>query len=437
MSLTPDGRLLAALTLQGVELWSIPDERPLKRLQPSQGTPLHLTLSPSGRTLAVATSTTIEIWDLTERTRVTTIALDCSLSHILAISGDDYILAAAERNSVHLWRIRDGVLLRTLHLDEYLVAMAYLSDGSRLATATERSVQVWQIESGQAVSLEDLQAGCDTLALNPTGEYLATLNVDLQLCRLTDGGSTLIRTNKTPSRSMAFSSDGQMIAVVADGQLELWQLNPLCLVGKNPLNCHWPCNPILSICEQQVVAATLHGLSRIDRQTGLREDMSLGLATPIDEIALSSDSQLIAIAAGNAVYVQRVPEGEIVSQFDLAESISALALSRDGQYLAAAQVTVIQIWHTNKPTLLYSLEGGAQRIAFHQTGFCFATATKSLITVRRTFDGKFLESFDCAGTEVTSIAMAGNVVAAATSGGGSLGVAVEQPIFSGSLLATG
>lgn len=161
-------------------------------------------------------------------------ALAFSHDGSLAVSSDGY-------GKANLWDVEAGSLLETLSVPTGVSNLAFSPDDSLLAVISSAGVQLWETS---AWSLLDSFAGT-AAAFSLNGDLLAAAAWDageevVFLRRITGGGTTVEQHIVVSGNSLAFSPDGELLAVsgkkltlcrVSDGK-RLLELNPLLPFGE-------------------------------------------------------------------------------------------------------------------------------------------------------------------------------------------------------------
>jgi WD40 repeat protein len=165
LSLSPDGRLLAARTGGwGVALWDV-DERARARIQPEAGSDglfRAVAFSPEGQTLAGGThrgGKTI-VWDVTTGRQITELLQNDHLE-VVAFSPRGDLLATGSAHAVRLWHTSPWQYLNTITLREaYGLRLALHPSGSLLCTACGTpDVTLWDTRTTAEVGRFDWQIG--------------------------------------------------------------------------------------------------------------------------------------------------------------------------------------------------------------------------------------------------------------------------------------
>jgi WD40 repeat protein len=214
-------------------------------------------------------------------------------------------------------------------------AIAFSADGQMLLSG----VKLWRASDGMPIRTFVLPyngGGVNTVALSPDGQFAAigiqAFNQNLNLFRVMDGALLhgRITAHSNGTTSVDFSPDGQLLASGGrDGTVKLWQLPDMTLVR------------------------TLNN--------------STGYNPRIFAIAFSNDGQMLAAGGEGGVQLFRVSDGTPIRALSGAASTKSLAMSPDGQILAAGSSTTgsdgqctdcsTKMWRIADGTLLQTIDG--------------------------------------------------------------------------------
>ena len=230
IAFSPDGRLLAVASPNGVYLYAAADLREVRFL-PTDSTVLSVAFSPDGRLLASGSlDNTIRLWDAASGALLRTLEGHTSTVHSVAFSPDGRALASASRDgTIRLWDAASGALLRTLEGHTWSVnSVAFSPDGQALASGSlDNTIRLWDAASGALLrTLEGHTYTVSSVAFSPDGRLLASGSEDNTI-RLWDAASgALLRTLEGHTdwvRSVAFSPDGRLLASGSyDKTIRLW-----------------------------------------------------------------------------------------------------------------------------------------------------------------------------------------------------------------------
>ena len=269
----PDGRQLAAASARGtVILWEIPSGRLLRTLRhPAAKTTrpterFYVAFGPEEGRLAIAdTRGSVTVWDsstgqniLTFSTaRPSSLGPTAQVDLTLAFSPGTRYLAAGDLQAIHLWDVAQGKEVATLRGGLAAIgALAFSPDGRRLAAAVRQSgstssagqIKIWDVVTGQeVVTFAGAAGGTFALAFTPDGRRLASTGFyhrDVVLWETESGRELLALPIDDPRNiggpgvdcRLAFSADGNRLALVGLNGLTVWEATP----GPEVLTLHAP-----------------------------------------------------------------------------------------------------------------------------------------------------------------------------------------------------
>jgi WD40 repeat protein len=194
-------------------------------------------LSPDGKQLASAGHDWfIRIWDVASGKQFRAIQTEAGFQDGLAYSTDGNLLAAGNNDAVHLFDGTSGHLLYSLKGDKGapVLTLAFSPDGRLLATGTgryDKAVHLWSLPPASNAKERRRLTGPDgdvrSLAFAPDGRTLATCFDPSDFVIIWDvaTGKELWRAEGPRfTRSVAFASDGQLIAAAGDaGPIHLYK----------------------------------------------------------------------------------------------------------------------------------------------------------------------------------------------------------------------
>ncbi len=242
----------------------------------------------------------------------------------IAVTLDGKILASSTHDMIHLWNLETGKEQHTLTGHRHWVsALAISPDGRTLASASlDRTLKLWSLETGKL--LKTLYSGrVTTLAFSPDGKILASGS---RLMRWADG--TLSRpgvqlwnlTTQTwqdtigdqPVVAIAFSPNGKLLAA-GKQKTDLWRVSTKRL---------------------------LYSVNSGD----------------LTALAFSPDGETL-LTGSSRMKLWSIASGMLLHTFGI--GASDLALSPDGQTLAAAVGGTVQFWQPDTEDYLGMLRGSS------------------------------------------------------------------------------
>ena len=230
IAFSPDGRLLAAETVEAVRVWEIATGREVwvSEADSAIGS-MSVAFSPDGRWLATAAHHSLKIRE-TDRWRVQSV-LGSEVPesvNVVAVSRNGRILAAGSSDrAVRLWDLASGGQVRTMrgHVGE-ITALAFSPDNRLVvssadtiapsSTETDHVIRIWSAQDGQLLrELAGHTDGVPTLSFSPTGELLASGGKDktVRLWDPTTGREVhTLSGHRGVVNVVAFSPDGRVVA---------------------------------------------------------------------------------------------------------------------------------------------------------------------------------------------------------------------------------
>jgi WD40 repeat protein/class 3 adenylate cyclase len=360
---SPDGSVLATVTLEETTLWNTTTWRPIAApLRSSQGGwEEGVDFSPDGKTLAIAgVQGRVELWDpssgrqLGELTDPAAAASDEPALSVVRYSPDGTVVAAGSKamNHVTLWETASGGVIggpiATNPPGSGAQSLAFSPDSKRIAVpGAPGTVGIWEVATGRQV-----------------GEPLAIGSGNVEAAIFADGGRTLIASDDSGSVSLIDVATGQPI-------------RPPLSVGEEPAGAL-----DLSPDGRLLAAASFAGPVFVwDLEAGVPYGPPLSAGTsPVNDVAFSPDGEaLVSTHLASAVVwnmgAERVIGEPLGGPADLTTDVT---FSRDGRWLVAGRFdgrTVVYDAATRQEAL--RIDGGSvvTAVALHPDGDLIAVAT--------------------------------------------------------------
>ncbi len=401
------GRLLASGGRDGVVcLW---DYRTRQKLGSFPALPLPVScvrFSPDGHTIAASTGDehepatgAVTLWDVASRRGRGTLGGHEGAITSVAFSPDGANIASAGADgTVRLWDFASLLPRGTLKYSPCW-SVAFSPDGRYLASAhKEGDVVLWDARGARQVGL--LKGHRDLVSevvFSPDGRSLATASKDhtvklWSLATRRQTARTTLRGDFTPVWSLAYSPDGQALAV-ADGTLDapgtvtLWDLSTRKVKATLDGHERGVVTVVYSPDGTRLASGSREGTIQVwDAKTGEPVHEMTGLSG-LTELAFSPDGTLLASAGeGNVVTLWDVASGsEDCRLTGFRWPVQSVAFSSDGKLLATGGGTLdnrpgaqgeVKIWDVKKQSVALSLDGhtrGVTAIAFSTDGTRLAT----------------------------------------------------------------
>jgi len=274
----------------------------------------------------------------------------------IAVSPNQQTLATLDAlGTVRLWSLKTQTVAHSLQIGAakpasadseslpptvFKGAIAFTREGKLVTSSQSAGIQIWSVELGKLLqTLDDGQREITHLALSPDGHWLAAAEGDsakripqgnrtLRIWQLSSGKLHHKLPQTAAIHSIAFSPDGQLLAVTSGTTATLWQL-----------------------------------------QTG-RQKYQLSHATPVNQAVFSPDGSMLATAAEDGTRLWQVggklrqtltpplPDNNYPAQ---PSSTLHVAFSPNGQTLASVKTNgQVQVWGLQSGQVQGQIPSGSQ-----------------------------------------------------------------------------
>jgi WD40 repeat protein len=257
VSFSPDGEMVAALSSEGVVSLLDVVHRKLLQNMGSGEAGFNLAFSANGKRLAVATGDYASVWDVTtgrQLLKATHAASSETLTpsqwiYNAAITSDGKLLAYAARGdrTAHVWNVETGRQILELKHDSAVFAVAFNADGTKLGTGSyDGTARVWELPSGRELERAALDGGAEVVAFSKASGRFAAGGSE---------GPVLVSETRRADRpayfdllsdvrSVAFSPDGQRVAIASRSAHWLSLVRIAGLGGKTLREIEFPGAPV-------------------------------------------------------------------------------------------------------------------------------------------------------------------------------------------------
>jgi len=185
VSASRSGTLIAAGSSSGaIAIWDAATGNARPLLQTGLGAVVRLAFNDDGSLLAAAgvpdaqNKTPIEVWDTVAGSRRQTLVGSQGVVTALAFQPDGTLVAAADlQGALRLWNSQDGKVVETFMAQpeqQRFVGIAFSPDGAALAaSALNGDIQFWNPTTGAESAKVSFGVGASTLAYSPDGQMIA------------------------------------------------------------------------------------------------------------------------------------------------------------------------------------------------------------------------------------------------------------------------
>ncbi len=236
LAISPRGKVLISGDDRGVvRFWGLPGGEPFQTLvRPAHaGRVSCLEVSPKGKIVASGgVDGTIRLWNLADGHLFRTLKEGGEAIRCLTVSPDGHLLASGDAGgTLTLWNLTEGSLLQRRTDDSQMICLALTPDGCLLASGGYSGcVRLWSLPEGALLqTLKGHVWSVDCLAVDPSGQFLASGGRDttVRLWGLPEGRPLHTLAGHTELIwGLAFSSDGRVLASssYSDQIVELWSV---------------------------------------------------------------------------------------------------------------------------------------------------------------------------------------------------------------------
>jgi WD40 repeat protein len=270
---------------------------------------LPVALSADGGTIATSSpSHSVKLWDVSSGELLHTLQGHASDVFSIAYSRDGhYLVSGSNDQAVRVWNLRTGSLDNVLKgHTESVLSVAISGDGQRIASASgDHSVKIWDLVSGELVhDLEGHKEFSNVVAFSPDGKKLASGGGD-GAAKIWDAASGALLVNISDRRGevdLAFSPDGT--EVVTSSSLEvptsIWDVDSGGLVidlqpGPNTAVAFSPDGETLAVADSEIVLWNVRSEEIIRKLSGHDKRIKMVAFSPSGYTIASVDPGVVKI----------------------------------------------------------------------------------------------------------------------------------------------
>jgi len=207
----------------GISVHNIRTGATIGTLMPEHGSVNWISFSSDGSRLICSCVDGVVVYDTSDFQTVWS-AID--LSSTATISSDNSHIAFSSRqlNLVRLWNISTNRQVVALRHPQTPYITIFSQDGRILVTASQRQLYVWRMNTPEKWILLGHGGNVPGVAFSPDGKLLTSVSGDQTLRIWNPAAGTVLCVRDLPrhGETVAFSSDGELLATGGDGFVKVW-----------------------------------------------------------------------------------------------------------------------------------------------------------------------------------------------------------------------
>ena len=356
--------------------WALPDGAKIRLGKGGTGKSSRaVAFSPNGKQFAVASQIGIWFYDVDTAREMTLLPTESPI-HSVGFSPDGATIISEISEAINTWNVETGEKIDTWET-EHIEVITFSPDGKIAVsidankTVTSRSkdkiISLWDVETGtKTVTLEGYKSRLYSIAFTPNGNIIALGYGDgiVKLWDIETGKNLMILKGQKGVNSMAFSSDGKILASSELDKVRLWNLETR--QNFQTFNHTERVYSLSFSVDGKMLASAGYTILLWDTVTGeniatleghLRKVNSLAFSLDGNKLASTSSQDGVAklwdINTQNAIDLRHEsikampfsPDG-IQDPAGLGyESANSMLFSPDGNMLARKSTHVVQLWN--------------------------------------------------------------------------------------------
>ena len=391
LSFSPDGMYLASGSSDGtVRLWSTADGVEVRRMDEEGEIPSSVSFSADGsRLLSRTINDHFRVWEVATGNRIAAIRTrGHSPDHVTFTPDGEGLVSGCHDGTVTYWSLFSPDRLQILRGHQVAVrSVKFNADGTRIASgSTDKTVRLWDSSTAEELAVLS-EHGDDVVAVafNQESTHVASASLDGTV-RLWDSSTGdqagVLQHGDEMVVTVAFSPVGDRLASgTKKGALRLWDSATGRLLCERDMGMVVKCvtfSPDGARLASGIDDGTVHLWDVSSGEFLSRLDERVCGAASIEDIAFSSDGDLLSPVGGKGMCLWNLATGETVASPSKVHSFSSIAFSKNGTRVAlGSSVGTVWIADTSTGERILTLrdhQDSVNSVAFSPDGTRLAAA---------------------------------------------------------------
>lgn len=264
----------------------------------------------------------------------------------LQILPNGQLITSGMDKTIKSWDLNSGKEIKNFGtLSQSASILSATRDGSLLAVAAGKELKLWQTSDGKELPLPAVTAHVTSIDFSSDRQFLAAGTEDKQIAIFEIAKNLSTHFYRTLAKPIAFYHPSQPLMTVADGKSILQHSVP---AVRSARNAEWAKSSLVTLPNTNSVL--IHGstktVTRVNIGNLLKEN-SFELATPAKTLAISRNGQLLAAASpDNTILIYTMNNSQMAGSFKSPAGVKELEFLGNGQSLAGRQEDkTVRIWN--------------------------------------------------------------------------------------------
>lgn len=397
------GTYIVGIGDQTIDVWSLQTRELLPTLTLPNRTLARLHCVLDQQIVVSDTDQHLLIVDLFGRVPPRELPLSVLPNACIAPSPDGTRLLIAQGQLLTSFDLQSGVH-KTLadDLSQPPLSVAFAPDGERVVVASESELSIRQKDTGQplqylsSLPLHEHAGSVCALAIAPNTMRVAAIWRDGQICQ-TDWGRLVHWSHWSGSQaiaaSIAFSPDAHHVAYATNTAITLRNADtgtPCWSVEQGVSQSN---GLLFSADNRHLISISQRAIHQWNVESGVLEHTTPLELERVYHVALSHNGQTIALARHQEIIAGTLDAPTAATPLCIKLDINSLGLSADGELLAIATTTRLQVWSLSSRMRLVDRELPAQRVLFSPDHRYLAVVSDATIQLLCPDQGVVIKTF--------------------------------------------